>query len=289
MDATQPQATMPADSGWVIEPRREGLKARAREVWRYRRLLRFFAAKALQKLYQRTFLGFGWVLIRPLFPLLVMTLVFGGILGVGSQGVPYFLFLVIGHSVWDLFAQATTWGTRSLEMNRGFLTKIYIPRLILPVAQMSPAFLNFAIHLAVAAVALVYYRSTTGVWYLSLLTLPWALVSLVMALTLALGISLWTSVPALTARDIRFTLTYVLSFWLYLTPVLYPLRVAPRYQWLVALNPMVGVVNMFKYGVFGIGVLDPREIATSVAIIGLVFGSGLWFFGRAEGDAADKV
>jgi lipopolysaccharide transport system permease protein len=288
MDGSQPQVTLP-DAGWVIEPRREGLKARAREVWRYRRLLRFFAVKAIQKLYQRTILGWSWVLIRPLFPLLVMTLVFGRILGVGSGGVPYFLFLVVGHSVWDLFAQATTWGTRSLEMNRGFLTKIYIPRLILPVAQMSPAFLNFSIHIGVAVVAIVYYRITTGVLYLSPLGFPWALFSLVMALTLALGISLWTSVPALTARDIRFTLTYVMTFWLYLTPVLYPLNVAPRYQWLVALNPMVGVVNMFKYGVLGIGVLDPREIATSLVIIGIVFGSGLWFFGRAEADAADKV
>ena len=280
---------MPAGDDWVIEPRRDGLVARLRDVWRYRRLLRFFGWKALQKLYARTVLGWSWIFIRPLFPLAVNTIIFSGVLGVGSQGVPYFLFLVTGISIWELFASALTWGTRSLELNRGFMTRIYIPRLILPIAMMTPSYLNFVINLAVIACALIYYRVTAGMLYLEPANLGWAVVAVALALLLALGISLWTSVPALIARDVRFTLGYVLGFWVFLTPVLYPLNVSPKYAWLMPLNPMAAIVNAFKYGVLGIDVLNVRDLGTAALMALAIFVSGLWYFGRAEADAGDKV
>lgn len=286
MEASTEQALGP---GWVIEPRREGLVARMRDVWRYRRLLRFFAKKAFEKLYARTILGWSWLLIRPLFPLVVSTVVFGGVLGVGSQGVPYFLFLVVGTATWDLFSQATTWGTRSLEMNRSLLTRIYVPRLILPIANMAPAVLNFAIHIGIIVVAAAYYRVTAGEWYVTPFGIGWAIVAVLMALALALGISLWTSVPAMVARDVRFTLAYVMGFWLFLTPVLYPLPRTGKYGWLLSLNPMAAVVNMFKHGVLGLDVLHLPDVGISLLLIGAVLGSGLWFFGRAEATAADKA
>lgn len=273
--------------GWVIEPRREGFVARIRDVWRYRRLLRFFAWKAFQKLYARTMLGWSWVLIRPLFPLLVSTLVFGRVLGVGSEGIPYFLFLAVGSATWDLFNQATIWGTRSLEMNRTFLTRIYIPRLILPMANMTPAVLNFVIHVAIIVVAIMYYGIRRGEWYLAPLGLPWAILAVLMAMLLALGISLWTSVPAMVVRDVRFTLTYVMGFWMLLTPVLYPLPRTGKYGWLLILNPMAAVVNTFKYGVLGLGAINWLDLGVALLVIAAVLASGLWFFGRAEGTAAD--
>ena len=274
---------------WVIEPRRDALSARLRDVWRYRRLLRFFAAKSLSKLYKRTVLGAAWIFIRPLFPLLVNTIVFGGVLGVGSNGVPYFLFINCGNALWDLFSQAVTWGTRSLELNRGFMTRIYCPRLILPVATVTPAYIYFGINLAVLAVALVYYRITTGVLYFTPWHMGWAALSVLLASGLALGITLWTSVPAMQARDVRFTIGYVLGFWLFLTPVLYPLNVPPKYAWLLALNPMVAPVNGFKYGLLGIGSVSARDWIISAIETVIVLMSGLWFFGRMETDAADKA
>lgn len=275
--------------GWVIEPRREGLMAAARDVWRYRRLLRFFAHLAFQKLYARTILGWSWLLIRPLAPLIVSTFVFGRVLGVGSEGMPYFLFLAVGMATWDLFNQAVLWGTRSLEMNRAFLSRIYIPRLILPMSNMAPAVLNFGVHLGLIACAIVYYRITRGTFYFTPLGLPWALLAVCMALLLALGISLWTSVPAMVARDVRFTLTYVMSIWMFLTPVLYPLPRTGEYGWLLALNPMAAVVNTFKHGVLGLDVLNLADIGIALAVIAVVLGSGLWFFGRAAATAADKA
>lgn len=274
---------------WVIEPRNEALGARLRDVWRYRRLLGFFSAKSLSKMYQRTILGSAWIFIRPLFPLIVNTIVFGRVLGVGSNGVPYFIFVTAGSALWDLFEQCVNWGTRSLELNRSFMARIYIPRLILPAATMTPAFMNFVISLGVLLVATIYYRVTTGVFYLTLSHVGWAVLSLVVSTILALGIALWTSVPGMQARDVRFTMSYVMGFWLFLTPVLYPLNLSPKYAWLLALNPMAATVNGFKYGLLGIGTISPREWIISIMVTTIVLISGLWFFGRAEADASDKM
>jgi lipopolysaccharide transport system permease protein len=287
--SARPNAAPEVKERWVLEPRNEALAARLRDVWKHRRLLRFFAAKSLSKLYQRTVLGATWIFVRPLFPLAVNTIVFGGVLGVGSSGVPYFLFINCGGALWDLFSQAVTWGTRSLELNRGFMSRIYLPRLILPMATMTPAYLNFALNLGVLAVALTYYRVTTGVLYWTPWHMGWALIALIQASILALGIALWTSVPGMQARDVRFTMSYVLGFWLFLTPVLYPLNVGPKYAWLLALNPMAAPVNAFKYGLLGIGSVSISEWLLSVLITVIVLLSGLWFFGRAEADAADKM
>jgi lipopolysaccharide transport system permease protein len=289
MDLTQDIGQTDTDV-WVIQPRREGLVARLRDVWRYRRLMRFFATRAIRKLYRRTVLGWAWIFIRPLFPLLVNTLIFGGMLGVGSHGVPYFLFLTTGTSLWELFASSVMWGTRSLELNRQFMSRIYVPRLIMPVSSMTPAFVNFGISIGVFLVATVYYKVTTGVVYLTPSHLGWAVLATALAAFLALGIALWTSVPALQARDVRFTLNYVMGFWVFLTPILYPIKIPPRYAWAITLNPMAAIANTFKYGVLGIDdVLSFRDLGVAVLICIAVFASGLWFFSRAETDAADKV
>jgi|CXWL01.1.fsa_nt_gi lipopolysaccharide transport system permease protein len=274
---------------WVIQPRGEGLGARLRDVWRYRRLMRFFATKTVQRLYQGTVLGWAWIFIRPLFPLLVNTLIFGGMLGVGSQGVPYFLFLVAGTSIWELFGSSVMWGTRSLQMNRGFMSRIYIPRLIMPVASMAPAYVNLLISLAVFLIATIYYRVTTGVIYLTPTHFGWALVAIGLTAYLAVAISLWTSVPALQARDVRLSLNYVMGFWVFLTPVLYPIRVPAQYAWVISLNPMAAIVNAFKYGVLGIDVLNLGDLGIAALMTTGIFTSGLWYFSRAEADAADKV
>ena len=134
-----------SQDAWVIEPRSSGVAARAQEIWRYRRMFRFFGEKALRKLYQRTILGKAWIVLRPLVPLLVRVFVFGALLEVGSTtGAPYFLFLAVGGAAWDLFASCVMWATRSLQLNTGMLTRMYVPRLILPVATMAPGFANWS-------------------------------------------------------------------------------------------------------------------------------------------------
>jgi lipopolysaccharide transport system permease protein len=289
--AVDGDAAEPLKDGWVIEPRRTGPSARAREVWRYRRLLRYFAVRSVQRIASRTILGNWWLLIRPLFPLFVTTIVFGGVLGVGSDGVPYFLFLVVGTSIWDLFASSAMWATRSLEINRGLLTRVYIPRMLLPIATVTPALVTFVIHLAVAVAAGVYFRVADGRNYFALgFDTLWAAFAVVMTIVLGIGIGFWTSFPALVARDVRFTLGYVLGFWVFLTPVMVPLSAFPeKWHWLLLLNPMAAYVQMFKWGVLGLAGITVGQIATAVAITLLAAASGLWFFERSEAEAADKV
>jgi lipopolysaccharide transport system permease protein len=276
---------------WLIEPRGAGLVQRARELWRYRRLLKYFAVRSVERGVRRTILGHWWLLIRPLFPLMVSAIVFGRVLRVDSGGVPYFLFLVVGTAAWDLFESAVMWATRSLDMNRGLISKFYVPRSLLPVASVTPALVSFLVYVGVIALATAYYWFTSGKIYLTFRpdTL-WALAALLCTLVFAMGIGFWTAFPALVARDVRFTLAYVLGFWVFLTPVVYPLTQIPeRWRWLVMLNPMAAYVEMFKWGVLGIGGVHARETAIALAITAAVVGSGLWFFDRSEAEAADKA
>jgi lipopolysaccharide transport system permease protein len=276
---------------WVIEPRGRGWSAQVRDVWLFRRLFRYFGQRAVERLYQNTILGRAWLLIRPLFPLVVRALVFGGLLGVNTPGVPYFLFLVVSSSIWDLFSSSVMWATRSLQINRSFLGRMYFPRVIVPAATMSVAFINFLIMMGVLAVSLGYYYVTEGRVYLaSPGHIVWAIAALLLAVGLALGIGLWTAPMSAEFRDVRFTLAYVLEFWALLTPVIYPLSaVPPRYQWLVYLNPMAGVVQAFKWGVLGIESVNRTALAVDAGVVCVVLMLGLWFFGRVEAQAVDRI
>ena len=291
VQARQDDAVATATNQWVIEPRGQSLGARLGEVWTYRRLFRFFGERAVERLYKNTLLGKAWIFIRPLFPLLIRTLVFGGVLGIEAPGVPYFLFLLVGTIVWDLFASCLMWATRSLQMNRGLLGRMYFPRIIVPAASMAIAFVNFLIMMGVLVVALVYYQVSEGQWYLAGSgQLVWAVVALVLAVILALGIGLWTAPMNAQYRDVRFTLVFVLQFWFLLTPILYPLSEVPEaYRWAFLLNPMSGVIQAFKWGVLGIEELNLLVLGIDVVIVLLVLLSGLWFFGRVEGEAVDRI
>jgi len=214
----------------------QGPVATAREVWEHRRLVGFLGKKSFRKLYARTMLGWSWVFIGPLFPMLLNLFVFGALIGVTSEGIPYFLFLAIGNLSWDFFASGLMWSTRGLEMHRKVMERVYMPRVILPIATMTPAAFNFLINFSVTALVAVYYWVAHGTTYLSLgVNTLWSIASLAMIFTLALGIAMFTSVWGEAARDARFTLSNVLALWFLATPVLYPTSQVPlRYQhWLI--------------------------------------------------------
>ena len=276
---------------WVIEPRARSLKARIVEVWTFRRLFTYFGHRAVARMYQNTLLGRSWFLIRPLLPLAIRAMIFGGVLGVEAPGVPYFLFLLVGSSLWQLFASGLMWATRSLQMNRAFLGRMYFPRVIVPASMMAVAFVNFLIMAGVMAGTLVYYYVKDDQLYLgSAAQAPWAIVAIVLASLTAIGVGLWTAPMNAQYRDVRYTLTYVLEFWALLTPIMYPLSAVPeKYHWAVYLNPLAGVVQAFKYGVLGIESVDPAILAIDAGLVLLLLLSGLWFFGRVEGQAIDRI
>jgi lipopolysaccharide transport system permease protein len=274
---------------WELSSERPGAFATIADVWHHRWLLGFIGSRALQKTYRRTVLGWLWLFINPLFPLAVRTLIFGGLLGVSSHGIPYFLFLLAGTLAWDALATSLMWGTRSLEMNSNLTDQIYLPRAILPVGNTVPALLDLAIKGAVFLGALAYYAFRDGRTYIRTdVGILWAVGAIALVLAFALAVSFFTSVWGESGRDTRYALGQVLTVWYLLTPVLYPLSAVPaEYQVWMRLNPMATLVETFKWGLFGIGEMQPVELAvTATAIVALLL-AGLFYFARADARAVD--
>ena len=269
---------------WEVTGRHPGAGATVVDVWRHRWLLRYIGDRALRKVYRRTVLGWLWLFINPLFPLLLRVLVFGLLLGAGSDGLPYLLFLLTGTIVWDAFASSVVRGTRALEMNRDLTNLISYPRAILPFGNISPSLLDLAIKLAVFAAVIGFYAVRDGRTYLrDDLALLWAVAALALAFLFALAISFFTSVWGETARDARFALTQLTAVWYLLTPVVYPLSQVPeQYRPWMLLNPMAIITETFRWGLFGIGTFDPRLFGTTAAAVLLLLFGGLVYFTRIE-------
>ncbi|MGE0592554.1 MAG: ABC transporter permease [Vicinamibacterales bacterium] len=265
--------------------------ARVQEIWRYRRLVWFFARQSFVSLYAKTQLGWAWILIRPLAPLVVGALVYGGVMGVPSVEVPYFLFLLVGSIAWNAFDGPWMWGGRGIELQRKLITKLYLPRMILPAGAMARGFIEPLVYIGVLLLMLPYYRYSDGTWYLAvswdLLTAP---LFLLLAAALAFSLALWTSNWQARARDVRFGLAYFLSFWMYVTPVIYPASQVPaRFQTLVWLNPMATVVEGFKGAIFGWAFPPAWAVLLACGEVLVVFLSGFWYFHLLESETTDKL
>lgn len=282
-------AALAADA-WEISPRPATVAESLAAAWQYRRLLGFFAARALEKRYAKTVLGRLWLLIRPLFPVVVGAVVFGELLGVGSEGRPYFLFFLVGTTLWNLFEGSLVWATRSLELNRKFLRRLYVPRLLLPVATTVPAILDLGIRLGLIALATIYFVLVEGTVVAPPERLPLALVPLALAYLLAVGVAAFTSVMGAAVRDVRFALAYVLNLVMFLSPVVYPLDQVPDgYRWITALNPLTGPLEAFRFCVLDTRPPGVGSLVYATAVAGALLGFGLRFFVRAEVAALDRA
>jgi lipopolysaccharide transport system permease protein len=257
--------------------------ATAADIWRYRRLLRFLARRSLQKVYRRTVLGRLWLVILPLFPIVLRTIVFGALLNVPSDGVPYILFVAAGSLIWDLFALGLTWGTRALDINGDVAELTYLPRAIIPIGGMAPAALDFVFKLGAFIIVALVLWVLNGRSYLTLHGVGWTVGALAMTWLFALGLSFFTSVWGEEGRDTRILLGQVLAIWYLVTPVLYPMSQMPEsWRGWAALNPMAPIVETFKWSVFGVGEHDPRAFAVSGGIVALTLFVGLGYFARKD-------
>jgi lipopolysaccharide transport system permease protein len=229
------------------------------------------------------------VIIIPLFPIALRTIVFGGLLDVGSDGVPYILFLACGSLIWDLFAQGLTWGTRALDISGGLVEQLYVPRAIIPVGGMLPALIDFGLKVLAVALIVAWFWIVRGTPYVTFGAIAWTLAALAATWIFALGLSFFTSVWGEEGRDTRILLANVLAVWYLLTPVLYPMSQMPVswHRW-VALNPMAPLVETFKWSLFGVGQHDARAFALSCVLVVLVFAWGLTYFARVDAIANDQ-
>lgn len=254
------------------------------DLWTYRELVLFMIWRDLKVRYKQTFLGAAWAVIQPVLTMLVFNFVFGTVAKVPTDGVPYPIFSYTALLPWGLFTTALNTASRSLTANQNMITKIYFPRLVLPLASVLGGVVDFGIAFLILIVMLFYYRvtPTAAVW-----TLP---LFLLLALMTALGTALWLSAINVQYRDVNYVLPFLTQFWLFLTPVAYSAKViSEKWQLVYSLNPMAGVVNGFRWALLGTDTGPGLTMAISVGIAVVVLVSGLFYFRSMERTFADMI
>jgi len=267
----------------VIAPSSAWQAFRLGEVWRYRELLYFLAWRDVKVRYKQAVLGVLWALIQPFVRVVVFSLVFGGLAGIDSGGVPYAVFVYAGLLPWMFFADAVSRSGQSLVAGATILRKAYIPRLVMPLASASAALFDYAISFAVLLGLLVYYGLP---WSTSLLlVLPLTLVTLLVAL----GVGLFASALNAAYRDVQHVIPFLIQIWMFLTPVIYPATAVPlRFRWLILVNPLTGIISAYRAAILG-GAVPWNQLGVSLGIAIALLTAGLAFFRSMDRYFADIV
>jgi lipopolysaccharide transport system permease protein len=282
--ARQHSADLQAAAIVRIEPPHGWLDLRLREVWQYRELLYFFVWRDVKIRYKQTAIGVVWVVLQPLLTMLVFTLFFGRLAKLPSLGLPYPIFYFAALVPWIYFATALQTCTNVVVDNQRVITKVFFPRLILPISAVLSGLVDFAIGLVVLAIFTLAYgfRPTPAALWLPVL--------LLLAVMTALGVGLWTSALNALYRDVRYVIPFVVQFWMLASPVAYPSALVPaRWQWLYGLNPMAGVIDGFRWALTGHGQAPGILMLASATGVTIFLIGGLFFFQRLEGAIADRV
>jgi lipopolysaccharide transport system permease protein len=257
---------------------------RLREVWEYRELLYFFVLRDVKVRYRQTLIGVFWVVLQPLMTMGVFTLFFGRLAKLPSDGLPYPLFYFAALVPWSYFSQALQGCTNVIVENQHVITKVYFPRLILPLAAVSAGLVDFTIGFIVMLILTFSYgiRPSAAALALPLLVL--------LALLSALGVGLWTSALNALYRDVRAIVPFLVQFGMLASPVAYPSSLVPqRYRWIYGLNPMAGVIDGFRWALTGHGSPPGPLLLASTAMVIVILVGGLIFFQWIEGTVADRV
>lgn len=268
----------------IIRPAQGWASLGLREVWAYRELLYFLTWRDIKVRYKQTVLGAAWAIIQPFFIMIVFSLFFGRLAGIPSDGIPYPVFIFCALLPWQLFAQALNESSNSLVANERLITKVYFPRLVIPISAVLGGLVDFAIAFVVLLLMMAYYGIVPR---MAVLTLP--LFILLTVLT-ALGVGLWLSALNVQYRDVRYTLSFLTQLWMFATPVAYPSSIVPeKWRALYGLNPMAGVVEGFRWALLGKKEAPGPLLAVSVATVVLILIGGLFYFRRMEETFADIV
>ena len=254
-----------------------------RELWEYRELLFFLVWRDVTVRYKQTVLGAAWAIIQPVMTMVVFSLFFGRLAKIPSEGVPYPIFAYVALLPWSYFAQSLSGASNSLVGSAGVITKVYFPRLIVPLSGVLAGLVDFAIAFVVLIGMMLYY----GIWPTpAILLLP---IFLLLALITALGVGLWLSALNVEYRDVRYIMSFLTQFWLFATPVAYPSSLLPEpWRTLYGVNPMVGVVEGFRWALLGSQPPGPMLGLSAIVAVALLM-SGLVYFRRLEKIFADVV
>lgn len=267
----------------VIEPSRGWVSLKLGELWEYRELLYFLIWRDVKVRYKQTVLGAAWAVIQPLVMMVVFSIFLGGLAQIPSDNVPYPIFAYAGLLPWQFFSLALTQSANSLVNSASLLRKVYFPRLVVPLASAMAGLVDFGVAFLVLLGLMVYFGVLPT---LAMLTLP---LFLLLALVTVLGVGLWLSALNVQYRDVRYIVPFLAQLWMYATPVVYPSSLLSEpWRTLYGLNPMVGVVEGFRWALLGTN--PPGSMIALSALVALVLLiTGVFYFRRMEKTFADAV
>jgi lipopolysaccharide transport system permease protein len=255
-----------------------------RELWQYKELLYFLVWRDIKVRYKQTALGASWAVIQPFATMVVFSLFFGRLAGVPSDGVPYPIFSYAALVPWTFFAQGLTQSANSLVASQDLIKKVYFPRLAIPIASVLAGLVDFAIAFVVLVGMMLFYGIVPTA------DIVWIPALLVLALVTSLGVGLWFSALNVLYRDVAYIVPFLVQFWLFATPIAYPSSLLPEaWRIVYSLNPMVGVVEGFRWALVGTETAPgPMILVSAVAAVGILIG-GAFYFRRMERGFADTV
>jgi len=267
-----------------IRPSAGWFNLNLRELWTHRELLYFLIWRDVKVRYKQTVIGAAWAVIQPFFTMVVFSLFFGALAKIPSQGMPYPLFAYSALLPWTYFANALQNATNTMVEHQRIVTKVYFPRLALPLAAVLSGLVDFGVAFVILIAMMFFYGLAPRP---AVLLLP---VFLLLAVLTALGVGLWLSALNARYRDVRYAVPFVIQLWLFASPVAYPSSLVPSaWRWLYGLNPMAGVIEGFRWALTGAGGPPGPLLLDSVAAVVVVLLGGLVYFQRVEGTIADVV
>lgn len=254
------------------------------DLWEYRDLLYFLAWRDIKVRYKQTVLGAAWAILQPVLTMIVFSVFFGRLAKVPSDGIPYPVFAFAALLPWQLFAYSMTEAGNSLIGSQHLITKVYFPRLVIPIAAVLGGLVDFGISFAVLLALMLWYGIVPT---LAVVTIP---LFIILAIATALGVGLWLSALNVKYRDVRYTIPFLTQFWLFLTPVAYSSSLVPaKWRAIYGLNPMAGVVDGFRWALLGEKEAPGPMLAVSIVITVALLVSGLYHFRRTEASFADTI
>jgi lipopolysaccharide transport system permease protein len=255
-----------------------------RELWEYRELLYFFVWRDIKVRYKQTALGAAWAVLQPLLTMMMFSLFFGRLVHIPSDGLPYPVFYYTALLPWTYFSQALQTGTMGIVNNQHVITKVYFPRLTLPLSGVLSGLVDFAISFVILVAFLLYYgiHLTANLVFLAIF--------LLLAILTALAVSLWLSALNAIYRDVRYVVPFLIQFWMFASPLVYPSSLVPQqWRWLYDLNPLAAVIEGFRWSLTGHGKVAVYSTAISVTVVLLLLLSGMAYFRRMETTVADVI
>ncbi len=274
------EATVPT---LIIRPPRKWVPVDLHELWAYRELIGAFTMRDVKLRYKQTGLGIAWAVLQPLLTMVIFTIFFGGLAKIPSDGVPYPLFVLSALLPWTLFAEGLTRSTTTMVTNSNIMTKVYFPRLIMPLSSVISPLVDFAVSFIILLAMMVYYGFAPT---LNIVFLP---LFLLLALATSLGVGLWLSALNVKYRDFQYTVPFLIQIWMFASPVVYASSLVPESLrvW-YGLNPMAGVIEGFRWAILGNGA-PSAMVLVSVGMVLVILVSGMFYFRRMEQYYADIV